>query len=269
MHRIALVLTCLACVGARQLAQSYPVSEIHESFNPSKDLASLLLALNPEASFNPSGPGLQASMDRPAFANRRPMVHMNDRITRSQLLKAASAVALAAPALPALATSGLSETAIRQSYEQYVPVIELGRDYWGLQLQGNIQKRDWAAIQTALRAPSKKRKIPPGVVYKTPLNMRLWAGSFSGQNYISQQTNAMNAAVDDLDEAIASLDTAAEGKAKDNGLFGFITGPKQLSDEDRTKLALLAYKKGKTAINNYIKIANSDIVFVDPLDLMD
>lgn len=212
---------------------------------------------------------MHASVSHSAAANRHPMPHMTDSISRSQLLKAVSAAALAGTALPALAGSGFNSVQIKGLYDTYVPAIELGRDYWGTQVPKFIKEKNWEAIQKALRAPNKKRKIPPGVLFKTPLNMRLWAGAFSGQNYISDQTKAMNAAVDDFDEAIAGLDTAAEGKAKDNGVFGFITGPKQLSDEDRTKLALQAYKKGRTAMNNFIKICNSDLAYVDPLDLMD
>mmetsp|Transcript_118563 Transcript_118563/g.215636 ORF Transcript_118563/g.215636 Transcript_118563/m.215636 type:complete len:170 (+) Transcript_118563:90-599(+) len=61
MQKVALVLTCMACIAHGQREQT--------AAEPSETLAQLLLALNPEAAFNPSGTPMLAN-SRLAAANR-------------------------------------------------------------------------------------------------------------------------------------------------------------------------------------------------------
>ena len=78
--------------------------------------------------------------------------------------------------------------------------------------------------------------------------MGLWASSFSSK-VISDKTVAMNAAIDELMEAAALLETAATGKEKASGLFSFLGGGKEMDPNQRKALAAAAYKKGTVAFN--------------------
>jgi len=79
----------------------------------------------------------------------------------------------------------------------------------------------------------------------------------------------MNAAVDELAEAVATLEIAAEGKEKGGGFFGF-GGNKKLDEGSRVKLAQAAYKKGVNAFNKYIEIGNDGLgTSFAPIDTID
>jgi hypothetical protein len=87
--------------------------------------------------------------------------------------------------------------------------------------------------------------------------MRLWASSFSGKT-LAPKTLAMQNAVDEIEECIQSLNVAAQGTV-DGGFFSFIGGKKKMEEGQRSALAQAAYKKGVSAFNKYIEIANDGI----------
>jgi len=177
---------------------------------------------------------------------------------------AGAAASLAAPVLPALAESTLVTR--QQAYTRYVPRIERGRDYWAGKLRKSITNSDWETLKKELEPPGKKDK--GGALVKITPAMRLWASSFSGKT-LSDKTLAMQAAVDEIDECIKSLDVAAQGKIS-GGLFSFITGGKTMDNSQRTALAQAAYKKGVSAFNKYIELGNDGIgVAFAPVDLID
>ena len=86
--------------------------------------------------------------------------------------------------------------------------------------------------------------------------MSLWASSFSSKT-ISDKTTAMNAAIDELREAVAAMEIAANGKEKDDGLFGFLGGSKELDPAKRSALAKKAYAKGVVAWNKCVRASNA------------
>ena len=99
--------------------------------------------------------------------------------------------------------------------------------------------------------------------------MSLWSSSWSSK-VISDKTIAMNAAIDELTEAVATLEIAAIGKEKDNGFFGIFGGKKSLDETSRMALAKAAYKKGVIAFNKYIEIGNDGLgLNFAPLDTID
>ena len=99
--------------------------------------------------------------------------------------------------------------------------------------------------------------------------MKLWSSSWSSK-VISDKTLAMNAAIDELEEAVASLAIAAAGKDKDTGFLSFLGGQKTLDEGSRQKLAQAAYKKGTSAFNKYILIGNDGLgLSFAPLEVID
>jgi len=130
-----------------------------------------------------------------------------------------------------------------------------------------VANSDWKGIEKELEPVGKKDK--GGAVMKAFSPMRLWASSWSGK-VISDKTLAMNAAIDELEEAVLSLQIAAAGTDKSDGFFSFLGGKKTLDDASRTKLAQAAYKKGVSAFNKYILIGNDGIgINFQPLDTID
>ena len=99
--------------------------------------------------------------------------------------------------------------------------------------------------------------------------MGLWSSSWSSK-IISDKTVAMNAAIAELQEAVASLEIAAFGEERDTGLFSFLGGKKKIDEKTRMALAIAAYKKGTVAFNRYIEIGNDNIgINFAPLDTID
>ena len=130
-----------------------------------------------------------------------------------------------------------------------------------------ISNSDWAAIRKELEPVGKKDK--GGAIMKAVGPMGLWASSWSSK-VISDKTIAMNAAIDELQEAIASLEIAANGEEKDSGLLSFLGGKKKIDESARQKLAVAAYKKGVSAYNKYIEIGNDGLgLQFQPLDTID
>jgi len=133
----------------------------------------------------------------------------------------------------------------------------------GGRLRGLVAKSDWDTIQKELAPVGKKDQ--GGTLRKLVAPMRLWASSFSSKT-ISDKTQAMEAAVDEIEDAIASLDVASKGEVK-GGIFGFLGGTKKVEESQRVALAQAAYKKGVSAFNKYIEIGNDGIgVSFEPLD---
>jgi hypothetical protein len=160
---------------------------------------------------------------------------------------------------PAFAESTLVTR--QQAYSRYVPRIERGRDYWEGGLRSAIASKNWGAVARELE---KK-----GAVSRVIGPMELWASSWSGKT-ISDKSVAMNAAVEELREACQSLQLAATGQEKDNGMFGFVLGPKKLDESKRDQLAKLAYLKGASAINKYIEIGNDGMgLSFAPIETLD
>jgi len=176
----------------------------------------------------------------------------------------------AVAALAGLPEASFAESTLvtrQQAYTRYVPRIERGRDYWAGGLRKQIGTSDWASIKAAL-VPSAKKNAG-GAIANVFSPMSLWASSFSSK-VISDKTIAMNAAIDELAEAAASLELAANGKEKDGGLFGFLGGTKTLDDGARSALAKKAYAKGVSAYNKYIEIGNDGLgTNFNPLDTID
>jgi hypothetical protein len=117
----------------------------------------------------------------------------------SEPLSRRAVVASAAAVLPALfAQSAVAEQTLvtrQQAYSRYVPRIERGRDYWATAVRKAVSASDWATLNKAIeKKGSIDRIFGP---------MQLWASSFSGKT-ISDKTVAMNAAVDELRDAVSS-----------------------------------------------------------------
>jgi hypothetical protein len=183
----------------------------------------------------------------------------------SEPLSRRAVVASAAAVLPALfAQSAVAEQTLvtrQQAYSRYVPRIERGRDYWATAVRKAVSSSDWATLNKAIeKKGSIDRLFGP---------MQLWASSFSGKT-ISDKTVAMNAAVDELRDAVKFLSIASIGTEKGEGLFSFIGGPKQIEESKRQQLASAAYQKGVKAINKYLSIGNDGmgLQFAE-LDLID
>ena len=198
-----------------------------------------------------------------------PVVSMNAPLGRRALLSsAATAVAIGSvggSALPAFAEATL--TTRQQAYTRYVPRIERGRDFWAGGLRKMIGSSDWDSIKKELTPVGKKGK--GGAIPSVIGPMGLWASSWSSK-VISDKTIAMNAAIDELNEAIASLEIAAQGEEKDGGLLSFLGGKKKIEEGARQKLAIAAYKKGVNAFNKYIEIGNDGLgLSFAPLDTID
>jgi len=202
--------------------------------------------------------GTGASSAPPAVVDRRTV------LTTVPAAVAASA-ALASGAAPAVAESTLVTR--QQAYTRYVPRVERARDYWGTVLRKQIGASDWAAINKALEPIGKKGK--GGSIMQGLGPMRLYASSFSGKT-IADKTTAMNAALDELEDAVKALTLAADGKEKDGGLLGIFGAKKTLDEGSRKKLAEAAYKKGVGAFNKYILISNDGLgLNFAPLDTID
>merc|ERR1712032_6686 len=181
-----------------------------------------------------------------------PAVHMQGpgSMTRRESLAVSLSILTAAlPLTPVHAESTLVTR--QQAYTRYVPRIERGRDYWSTGLRSAISKGDWATIKAALeKKGSVDRIFGP---------MGLWASSWSGKT-ISDKTLEMNAAIDELREAAASLQVAANGEeGGGGGFFGFLGGNKKIDAGKRTEIANAAYKKGVSAINKYIELGNENL----------
>lgn len=118
----------------------------------------------------------------------------------SSPLSRRAVVASAAAVLPALfAQSAVAEQTLvtrQQAYSRYVPRIERGRDYWSTAVKKAVASSDWTTLNKAIeKKGSIDRIFGP---------MQLWASSFSGKS-ISEKTIAMNAAVDELRDAVGLL----------------------------------------------------------------
>ena len=168
----------------------------------------------------------------------------------SELLSRRAVVASAAAVLPALfAQSAVAEQTLvtrQQAYSRYVPRIERGRDYWSTAVKKAVASSDWTTLNKAIeKKGSIDRIFGP---------MQLWASSFSGKT-ISEKTIAMNAAVDELRDAVKFLNVAAVGTEKGGGFLGF-GGSKKIDESKRQQLAQAAYQKGTAAINKFIEIGN-------------
>jgi len=188
-----------------------------------------------------------------------------DVLGRRAVLSAAAATALAA--FPAAAPAESTLVTRQQAYTRYVPRIERGRDFWAGKLKRDITSGDWAAVNKELEEVGKKDK--GGAIKKVLGPMGLWASSFSSKT-ITEKTTAMLAAIDELNEAVATLEIAANGKEKDTGIFGFFGAKKSMDDNSRKALALAAYKKGTRAFNKYIEIGNDGLgLNFAPLDTID
>ena len=210
--------------------------------------------------------GVLALVEPPVAMNRptrtcvrmpAPIASANDDMSsfsRRQVLSTAAAAALtSASTLPAFAESTLVTR--QQAYTRYVPRIERGRDFWAGGLRKYIQNGDWASIKQALEPVTKTKG---GAIAKVFGPLKLWASSFSGKT-VSDKTLAMNIAIDELAEAAASLEVAANGKVKSTGPFAFLGGDKTMEDSKRQQLAQAAYKKGVVAFNKYIEIGNDGL----------
>jgi len=188
-----------------------------------------------------------------------------DALGRRAVLSTAAAVALTA--LPAAAPAESTLVTRQQAYTRYVPRIERGRDFWSNKLRKDIAAGDWASIEKELEPEGKKGK--GGAIRKFFGPMSLWSSSFSSKT-ISDKTVAMNAAVEELAEAVSTLEIAAIGKEKDSGFFGVFGAKKSLDETTRKTLATAAYKKGVIAFNKYIEIGNDGLgVNFAPLDTID
>mmetsp|Transcript_30691 Transcript_30691/g.72444 ORF Transcript_30691/g.72444 Transcript_30691/m.72444 type:complete len:219 (-) Transcript_30691:209-865(-) len=168
----------------------------------------------------------------------------------SEPLSRRAVVASAAAVLPALfAQSAVAEQTLvtrQQAYSRYVPRIERGRDYWSTAVKKAVASSDWTTLNKAIeKKGSIDRIFGP---------MQLWASSFSGKS-ISEKTIAMNAAVDELRDAVNFLTVATVGTEKGGGFLGF-GGSKKIEESKRQQLALAAYQKGAKAINKFIEIGN-------------
>ena len=168
----------------------------------------------------------------------------------SEPLSRRAVVASAAAVLPALfAQSAVAEQTLvtrQQAYSRYVPRIERGRDYWSTAVKKAVASSDWTTLNKAIeKKGSIDRIFGP---------MQLWASSFSGKS-ISEKTIAMNAAVDELRDAVNFLTVATVGTEKGGGFLGF-GGAKKIEESKRQQLALAAYQKGVKAINKFIDIGN-------------
>ena len=199
--------------------------------------------------------GVPASLDAAPVVGRRSVL-------------ASGVAAAAALAAAPLASHAESTLVTRQAaYTRYVPRIERGRDFWAGGLRKMVSNSDWKSIEKELEPIGKKDK--GGTIIKAFSPMRLWSSSWSGK-VISDKTLAMNAAIDELEEAVASLQIAAAGQDKDTGFLSFLGGKKSLDEGSRTKLAQAAYKKGASAFNKYIMIGNDGLgLNFAPLDTID
>jgi len=187
-------------------------------------------------------------------------------LSRRALLSTAAGV-VAAGALPSAVFAESTLVTRQQAYTRYVPRIERGRDYWANGLKKSIANGDWTAIQAQLTAGTKK--TAGGAIAEVFNPMSLWSSSWSSK-VISDKTYAMNAAIDELREAAASLEVAAYGKQKESGFFGVFGMQKSLSDDQRKALAIAAYKKGVSAFNKYVEIGNDGLgLNFAPLDTID
>lgn len=188
-------------------------------------------------------------------------------ISRREALTGAAAAVAALGAGPLAAQAESTLVTRQQAYTRYVPRIERARDFWANGLKRQVANSDWAGIARELEPLGKKDK--GGTIMKGFGPMRLWSSSWSGK-IISDKTVAMNAAIDELEEAVASLQIAADGKQKDDGMFSFLGGKKTLDEGARSALAKAAYKKGTSAFNKYILIGNDGLgLSFAPLDLID
>ena len=71
-------------------------------------------------------------------------------------------------------------------------------------------------------------------------------------------------------QAVETLNVAAFGEVKDDGILGVFGAKKKIDDSARAKLAVAAYKKGVSAFNKYIEIGNDGLgLNFQPLDTID
>ena len=184
---------------------------------------------------------------------------------RRALLTTAGAAVFSTTPLAALAESTLVTR--QQAYTRYVPRIERARDYWATKLRKDVATQNWAAIVKELEPVGKKDK--GGAIKKAFGPMGLWSSSFSSK-VISDKTLAMNAALDEFAEAVATLEIAANGQEKDSGIFSFLGGSKKIDEGSRIKLSVAAYKKGTIAFNKFIEIGNDNLgLNFAPIDTID
>ena len=184
-------------------------------------------------------PAVRVPVHAPAVAVASVPVCMTEQNQLSRRAFVASAAAL--PAF--LAQGAFAEQTLDT---RNVPRVERGRDYWATGVKKAIGASDWATLGKAIeKKGSIDRIFGP---------MQLWASSFSGKS-ISEKTIAMNAAVDELRDAVKFLDIAVQGTEKSGGFLGF-GGSKKIEEGKRQQLAAAAYQKGVSAINKFIEIGN-------------
>merc|ERR1719331_1521679 len=124
-----------------------------------------------------------------------PVASLDAPIDRRALLSIAAAAAL----LPSAAFAESTLVTRQGAYTRYVPRIERGRDFWAGGLKKLIGAGDWKTIQKELEPIGKKDK--GGAIMKIFGPMSRWASSFSSKT-VSDKTVAMNAAIEELQEAV-------------------------------------------------------------------
>jgi hypothetical protein len=229
------VVLAFACGVYAAYAYSPPAANNDDS------LALLLLASNPGGTHKSS----IAPVKSLAVKNSKLM----DRRQSNQLL-ALVAAGLASPAL-----AGLRETYVAE-FANYGTNINLGREYWSIQLPRLIEKSEWATLEKDMLGPKKgsKESRVGGIMFQVRRSMG---------NYITTQEKQYSPVavegrgyIAEIKEACEMILVAATGEVTEDG-FLFFKSSKKLDLPARKQMANDAYKKGLEAYKNYITLSNS------------
>ena len=151
----------------------------------------------------------------------------------------------------------------KRTYFRYIPKLVTGRDFYKNELKTAIDKEDWPVITKMFEEFVARRNPDSGSVesmdtyvaeyYYRP--MTVFSGSFAERGS-SEKTRQLLAQKQAFETAMIALDSAVNDKK--GGFFGGEV--KAPTGAERKKLAAQAYADGKTALNEYIRIANEGLM---------
>jgi len=162
----------------------------------------------------------------------------------------------------------------KRTYFRFIPKLLEGKEFYVKDLKSAIDKEDWKVVEKYFEEyVSKYNPSDTSVVMSTDTYvnvhffrpMQLFSGTFAErgsspkQRALSDQLDVFKSAMDEL-----------EGCIKDRPGQGFFAAKiKAPTGAAKKKQALEAFKKGKEAYNEYIKIANDGLMLeLTKLDAM-
>jgi hypothetical protein len=153
----------------------------------------------------------------------------------------------------------------KRTYFRFVPKLIIGRDFYKTDLKQAIEKGDWATVEKMFDVyVTKYNPNDPGQIDKTDRYvdafflrpMTVFSGSFAEKGVSPKQTAMMK-----QEEVFAAAMGELEGCVKDRKGAGFFDPViKSPTGDARKKQATEAYASGKTALNEYIRLANEGLM---------